>query len=162
MAIKGVLIVLLAALPLLAAPALAVVATDHDSGRLLYCRRMQDGDRLVLAFTHSMYGGEVREEYAATDDGQLRRLSMTTANAAAAEYYAYMAEVVRDGDRFRVKVPPATFRELVVRVDRVGRPRLAVGAETVSLLAAAGDDRRVRLGIERSAPWQRLAGGECR
>lgn len=161
MLLKDITVALLAALPFLAAPTLALVATDGDDGRVILCQPVREGDRFVLSYTHSMYGGEVREEYAATGDGQLRRLSMTTANAAAADYYAYTATVVREGERFRVEVPPASFRELVVRVDRVGQPRLAIGGDTLSLFAAMGDDHRVRLAIERSAVWQRLLGGAC-
>ena len=158
---KGVLFALLAALSSFAGPTLALVATDGDDGRVILCRPVREGDRVVLSYTHSMYGGDVREDYAATFDGQLRRLSMTTANAAAADYYAYTAKVVPEGGRFRVDVPPVSFQELVVRVDRVGQPRLTVGAETVSLFAAVGDDHRVRLAIERRAFWQRLLGGAC-
>lgn len=158
---NGIVVALIAVIPYLATPTLALVATDGDDGRVVLCREIQDGDRIVLSYTHSMYGGDVREEYAATRDGQLRRRSMTTAIAAAADYYAYTAGVVPEGDRYRVDVPPASFRELVVRVDRVGKPHLTVGSETVSLLAALGDDHRARLAIERRAGWRRLLGGAC-
>ena len=161
MVVNGIIVALLALMPFLATPSLALVATDGDDGRVILCRPVREGDRVVLSYTHSMYGGDVREEYAATGDGRLRRLSMTTANAAAADYYAYTEPVVRDGERFRVVVPPASFRELMVRVDRVGKPRLTVVAETFSLFAAIGDDHCLRLAIERRPLWQRLLGGGC-
>lgn len=146
---------------LLAPSAPALVATDLTTGRVVLCRPMTGDDTVALVFTHSMYGGDVVEEYAVTRDARLRRVAMTTANAAAAEYYAHTAGVVRDGDRFRVDVPAAEFPDLIVRVDRVGAHRLRVGAETLDLVAATGDRHRLRLVAKPLGVARRLAGRGC-
>lgn len=115
---------------------------------------------VVLAFDHSMYGGEVREVFEAGGGGRLRRVAVTTANAAAAEYYAYDGRVVRDGDRYRVDAPPREFPAIVVRVDRVGAYRLGLGPETVDLVAVA-DGHPVRLALRPVAAVARWIGGHC-
>src|SRR5688500_16015508 len=104
---RGLLLVSLVAGSLLTPAAPAFVAADAEPGAILFCRAMPGGERVALVFTHSMYGGDVREEYAAGRDGRIRRVEMTTANAAAAEYYAYDGAVTRVGERFRVEAPPA-------------------------------------------------------
>jgi len=158
---KAILLVLLAVAPLPASSGLAIVATDLTDDEVIVCRPVRTGERIVLAFIHSMYGGDVREEYVATSDGLLRRVAVTTANAAAAEYYAYTAGVTREGDRFRLEVPEASFRQFVVRADRIGDHRLEVGADTVHLATSARNGRPVRLGIEERSVWGRLLGGAC-
>jgi hypothetical protein len=144
-----------------ASPATALVAADATTGTVFVCEPLASGERFGLAYTHSMYGGEVREEYVATGDGRLRRLAMTTANAAAAEYYAHTADVVRDGERFRVDLPAAEFAALVVRVDRIGAPRLVHGDGGVDLVAIAGDDARVRLELRTVGLVHLLPGRSC-
>ena len=161
MAARAVLIGLLAVAPLLASPGLAVVATDLDDDRVVVCRGVRAGERLVLAFTHSMYGGVVREEYAAMGNAEFRRVAVTTANAAAAEYYAYTAAVIREGDRFRLDVPEASFRRIVVRADGIGRHRLEVGGSVVPLLAEGGEGRPVRLELVERPLWAGWRGGAC-
>ena len=158
---KAILLVLLAVAPLPASSGPAFVATDVTGDAVILCRPVGVGERIALVFTHSMYGGDVREEYVATSDGRLRRVAVTTANAAAAEYYAHTTDVAREGDRFRLEVPEASFTRLVVRADRIGDHRLEVGAETVPLAATAGDGRQVRLEIEERSVWDRLLGGVC-
>lgn len=123
-----------------------LVASDPATDRPLVCRRLPP-DGFALAFDHSMYGGEVRERFVPTPDGRLRLLATTTANAAAAEYYAYDRSVVAEGGRFRIDAPPREFPAIVVRVDEVGDHRLLVGAETLDLVAAVGAGRPVRLAL---------------
>jgi hypothetical protein len=139
----------------------AFVATDLESGATLFCERLARGERVALVFNHSMYGGDVREEYVAGGDGRLRRVQMTTANAAAAEYYAYDGRVTRVADRFRVDVPPASFDEVVVRVDDVGRHRLVYAGGEFDLLAAAGQGTPVRLAVVAFGPLDRWFGEGC-
>jgi len=153
------LVALLGMAPAGAIPSTTFVATDLDTGAVVFCRPASEG--VVLAYTHSMYGGDVREEYAATGDGRLRRLRMTTANAAAAEYYAYDAPVVPDGERYRVVVPPQEFTEIVVRVDRLGAHRLLAGERAVDLVAEAGDGHRVALGVRSIPAVARIVAGRC-
>lgn len=156
------LLLLLLTSSLLTTPtAPAITATDADTGEEVLCRPLPDSGRFALAFDHSMYGGEVREDYAVAADGRLRRIAVTTANEAAAEYYAYTVDVVRAGDRFRVDVPAAEFAEVVVRVDRVGAHRLVLGRERVDLLALAGDGRALRLAGRSIGAVDRLLGRSC-
>ena len=154
-------IVVLVASTLALASRPAITATDLTAGRVVVCRPVAPDDRLALSFTHSMYGGEVREDYVPTRDDRLRRVSMSTANAAAAEYYAYEANVVREGDRYQVDVPAAEFAAIVVRVDRTGAHRLRVGDRTIDLLAATGDGHRVRLAVRSVSALARFLTGSC-
>lgn len=127
-------------------------------GTVIVCRPFPP-DGVTLVYTHSMFGGDVRERF--TPSGaMLRRVEMTTANAAAADYYAFTASVSRVGDRFLVEVPPAEYAEIVVRVDDVGRHRLVVGDETIDLLEASGQAHRIRLDVVTLTWASRLWGGQ--
>ncbi|MGH2532844.1 MAG: DUF1850 domain-containing protein [Thermomicrobiales bacterium] len=152
----------LAVLAVLTAPgAIGVTVTDLTDGRVIVCQPMPGGGRMTLVYTHSMYGGEVWEVFVPRDDGRLVRVEMTTANAAAAEYYAYDSPVVREGNRYRVDLPPADYDEVVIRVDQVGRHRLLIGGETIDLLAVAGDGHRVELAASRVGIFDALLGRAC-
>ena len=155
------LLTLLLAGAFLAAPAPSLIVTDLTTDEHLLCRSLPRGQVFSLAFTHSMYGGEVREEYVAVPGGRLRRIAMTTANAAAAEYYAHTAPVVRVGVRFLVDVPAAEFAQIVVRVDRIGNHRLLLGADDINLVTTAGDRHAVRLALRPVGTLDWLAGRGC-
>lgn len=127
-------------------------------GSIIACRPFPP-DGVTLVYTHSMFGGDVRETFVPSN-GMLRRVEMSTANAAAADYYAFTASVSRVGDRFLVEVPPAEYAEIIVRVDDVGRQRLVVGDETIDLLKASGQAHRVRLEVVTSTWASRLWRGE--
>ncbi|MBA3413695.1 MAG: DUF1850 domain-containing protein [Chloroflexia bacterium] len=152
-------VALLAIAPVATLPTPTIVASDLDTGTAVLCRSAVEG--VTLAYTHSMYGGEVREEFGAGAEGRLRRLAMTTANAAAAEYYAYDVGVERVGGRYRVDVPPREFAEVVVRVDRVGAHRLLAGERVVDLVATAGAGHRVALEVRAVPLAARLVPGAC-
>ena len=147
--------------PLLTSTAPVFVATNVETGAALFCRPLLGQQRVALVFTHSMYGGDVREEYVVGADGRLRRVAMTTANAAAAEYYAYDGAVARVDDRFRIEVPPVSFDQIVVRVDRIGEQRLAWDGGAFDLLAATGDSVPVRLSGERRTLLDRMLNRAC-
>ena len=132
----------------------SILVIDGTNDRLLYCRALPPVERVVLAYTNSMYGGDVRETYQVTWHGTLRRVAMHTAHPASADYYAFTADVIRDGDLYRIDVPPAEFSEIAVRVDRVGAPRLIFADEEIDLLTATGNQHRVLLS-------GRAAGDEC-
>ena len=131
-------------------------ATDLlDAGnRVVVCRPFPD-EGVTLVYTHSMYGGDVRERFVPAGRS-LRRVEMTTANPAAAEYYASTVSVTEVDGRFRVDAPPAGYDEIVVRVDDVGHHRLIVGDVTFDLLSLTGQAHRVRLDVvreNRSSRW---------
>ena len=123
-------------------------------GEVILCRPFPV-EGVVLVYTHSMFGGDVQETFVPAN-GMLRRVEMTTANGAAADYYAFTASVTRVGDRYRIKVPPAEFTDIVVRVDDVGSHRLMIGDETVDLLAMTGQAHRVRFDLVTSSWVSRL------
>lgn len=133
----GPLIALLAAAALaglLAQPATRLEARTDD-GRLLACRRVAPGDTVTLVFTHSMYGGEVRETWRVMGGGLLRE-RIVADRAAAAEYYATDGAVERVDGGFAVIAPPLAVDVLRVRVDHVGQHRLRFGpGDEVSLAA---------------------------
>ncbi len=118
----GVLLVALVAFGSLLMPG-PVVTVTTDAGDRIVCRPVAEGRTFALVFTHSMYGGEVRETFAIADKG-LIRTAVTTENAAAAEYYAYDGRVEPALDGFRVTVPPLQLDELVIQLDRIGQQRL--------------------------------------
>ena len=153
--------VLLATGALLAPSAPVLIVADATAGRVVLCRPLPPSAHLALAFDHSMYGGDVIEEYVPTRQDRLLRTAMTTANAAAAEHYADTAGVVPDGNRFRVDVPPAELTEIVVRVDRVGAHRLRLEGETIDLLTTTGDRHQVRLALRSAIVADRLIGTGC-
>jgi hypothetical protein len=101
----------------------------------------------ALAFSHSMYGGRVTEEYrlAGGAPPRLLRTAIRTENAGAAEYYARYGEFAPEGAGWRVAAPPLSLADLVLRVDRTGRPALRTGAATLPLLDLVADGHRLRL-----------------
>ncbi|HET8521681.1 MAG TPA: DUF1850 domain-containing protein [Thermomicrobiales bacterium] len=158
---------LLVLLLLLASPALShpdlvtLRATDLDDGRVVVCEHVLIGEPIILTFTHSMYGGDVRETFIPTEDGRLQRIEMTTANEAAAEYYAYDAPVIREHGRFRVDVPPEMYEDVVIHVDHVGHHRLTVNGRQIDLLRRAGDEHDVQIQVRRIGLKARLTGSAC-
>lgn len=127
-------------------PTLSLTATT-DTGTALVCERVRPGTPVVLTFTHSMYGGSVRETYVATADGTLTREKIVTANAAAAEYYATDGRVERTSDGYRVIAPPFATRTLVIRVDARGAHWLTVGPATFRLADRVTEPTQVRIGV---------------
>ena len=106
-----------------------VVTIDSE---VLACRQVAPGDTATLVFTHSMYGGEVRETWR-VGDGALERVAIETDNAAAAEYYATDGRVERTTTGFAVIAPPLTVDALPIRIDQIGDHRLRVGNEEIAL-----------------------------
>jgi hypothetical protein len=131
---SALIVVVLVGLALTPGP---VVSMTTGPGERIFCRPVDVGEPFALVFQHSMYGGEVREEFKVQDD-QLLRTGMTTENAAAAEYYAYDGRVLPDAAGYRVVVAPLPLDELPIVLDRVGQHRLRF-ADTEVALTEAGD-----------------------
>lgn len=140
-------------------PGAGVIVFDETGDETVLCRPLAVGERFVLAYTNSMYGGDVRETFTVTGDGTLRRLAMHTEHPAAADYYAFTADVVRDGELYRIDLPPAEFATIAVRVDKVGAPRLLFSDRELDLLAATGNQHRLILG---AGTGSQLAEAGCR
>lgn len=130
-----------------------------SEGAALACRRLAPGDTVTLIFTHSMYGGEVREIWRVAGDG-LARESIVTERAAAAEYYATDGAVERGNGGFVVVSPPLVIEALPVRVDGVGRHRLRFGhGDEVSLADRIEGSAAVTIGIRHHTLLQHRIGG---
>lgn len=146
-------------LQVLLSPGLGVIAYDETGEETVLCRRLVAGERFVLAYTNSMYGGDVRETFTVTGDGKLRRLAMHTEHPAAADYYAFTVDVVPEGELYRIDLAPAEFNTIAVRIDDVGAPRLLFADGELDLLAATGNQHRIILSAGTAG---RLAEAGCR
>ncbi|MBA2276919.1 MAG: DUF1850 domain-containing protein [Chloroflexia bacterium] len=124
-----------------------VVTLKAGTGGPNICRSVAVGETFLLVFRHSMYGGEVREEFQA-EDGRLVRTGVKTEKAAAAEYYAYDGRVEPAPDGYRVIVPPATMDEVVIRLDRIGQHRLRFNDEELALTEPSSESVAATLRVE--------------
>jgi len=153
--------VLLLAASLLVMPTTALAVTDRTEGGLVLCLVPRRHEAFTLSFTHSMFGGDVRETYSITSDARLQRQEITTANLAAAEYYAYTAGVSRAGARYRLDLPVAMFDRLNVLVDAAGQHRLSSGSKSFDLLVATGNGHQVELQARSLSLLTRLFTDGC-
>lgn len=126
-------------------PGQMIAVTTRD-GDALVCHPIGRDSSVTLVFTHSMYGGDVRETYVAEGD-RLRRTSITTANAAAAEYYATDGRISRIDDGYLLLLPEQTFDHLIFRIDDIGKHRLLIDGELVALTDGSGGSRQARLDV---------------
>lgn len=131
-------------------PALVLRVTTGD-GVALICTRVAAGTAVVLEFTHSMYGGFVREMYRIDSDGDLKRQRIITENAAAAEYYALDGRTQRVDDVYEVLGTPFRTKRLVVRVDTRGNHRLTIGATVYRLTDILPDSTQIAVRVERTS-----------
>jgi hypothetical protein len=138
-----------------------VLTMATDNGSVLACRRMQPGSTATLVFTHSMYGGEVRETWR-VDGSMLDRVRIETDNAAAAEYYAFDGKVEATEGGFEVFSPPLQTGALPVRVDQIGQHRLRFGADEVSLSDRLDGSVGATMSVTRMALIEWFVGSGCR
>lgn len=159
------LVASVAALVILGWFALASVAVlevvDLTNGTTLAEWYLEEGTEFTISFTHSMYGAEVRERYRAGQNGLLERLEVATGSAAAAEYYAYTSPVTQREGWYVLSVPTLELREVVIRVDEVGRPVLTIGESRLPLLKRAGEGHGVSIRVT-SRPRILLPGAVAR
>ncbi len=113
------------------------------------CGAVRRGDTFILIFRNSMFGGDVRETFAVTDDLSLLRTDVITENAASAEYYAWDGQVVPVDGGFEVVVPPQAYASLTIRVDQVGRHRLRIGDREFALFSEIPGSAAARLYVAR-------------
>jgi hypothetical protein len=124
-----------------------MIAVTTADGEPLVCQPIGRDSTVTLIFTHSMYGGDVRETYRVAPGNRLRRTSIVTANAAAAEYYATDGRVARTDEGYRLLLPERTFDNLVFRIDSVGKHRLVVDGDTIALADESGQSMQGRLDV---------------
>lgn len=127
----GTLVLALAAIGTLAQPVQSVAVKTSD-GNALVCRLVNRGTAVTLVFTHSMYGGEVRETWRAVGN-MLVRDRIVAERAAAAEYYATDGRTQRVDGGYEVIVAPLQASELPFRIDQIGNHRLRIDDEEIAL-----------------------------
>ena len=147
-----VLVLGLVALPaFLLQPALMLRVTTA-SGATVVCSRVTPGTAITLEFTHSMYGGFVRETYGVSHDGTLERERIVTANSAAAEYYASDGRTRHVEGGYEVLAAPFITDNLVVRVDDRGDHKLSIDSTSYRLTETLPEPTQVRIHVERTRP----------
>ena len=134
-------------------PALSLQVTTGE-GIPVLCSRVTPGTPVTLEFTHSMYGGYVREIYRVDADGELERERVVTEYAAAAEYYATDGRTSRVDDGYEVSGPPFVTRDLIVRVDDRGDHWLTIGQSRYHLAEMLPGSTRVHINgaLDSSCP----------
>lgn len=138
-------------------PGRMIAVTTAEEGALV-CHPIGRGSSVTLVFTHSMYGGDVRETYVAAGD-RLRRTSIITGNAAAAEYYATDGLISRTDDGYLLLLPEQTFDHLIFRIDDIGKHRLLIDGELFTLTDGSGRSRQARLDVVPSTVGGAILGG---
>lgn len=118
-----------------------------STGALVWCSPVGQNDTVQLQFTHSMFGGYVRENWKVTPGNQLQRSRFVTENAAAAEYYATDGTSYQADDGFVVPGDPLQQPELVVRVNNRGNHVLTVGENNVHLAEVLPYSTQVRIAV---------------
>lgn len=147
----GVLILVM--MPALISTTGRSLQVQTSAGELVWCAGVKPGDSVQLQFTHSMYGGFVREFWQVTSGNKLERTWFVTENAAAAEYYATDGSSYRTDDGYVVPTLPLVQPELVVRVNSRGSHKLTVEDQSLSMADLLGTSTQVRISItQKSCP----------
>lgn len=146
MMMRAVLGVILAGLMLSMAllQPVSLLRVETGDGELVICARVDAHTPVTLTFTHSMFGGFVRETYAVENE-RLVRQRIVTENAAAAEYYATDGEIASAPDGYEVLAGPFATDELVVRVDEIGNHRLTAGETDWQMFEIFREPAQVRI-----------------
>lgn len=142
----GILLVVM--VPTLLASSSQSLHVRTATGDVVWCSPVNQNDVVQVQFTHSMFGGYVREQWNITPNNQLQRARFLTENAAAAEYYATDGTSFRADDGFVVPGDPLVQSELTVRVNNRGDHVLSVGGQSVRLADQLPQNTQVRITIE--------------
>jgi hypothetical protein len=135
-----------------------VLLVTSASGAIDICLPLGTSEPVILTFTNSMYGGEVREQFEIAN-GHLVRTRFVTENAASAEYYAWNAAIEVMDDGYEVKVPPESFAFVPVLVDTIGDYRLVAGDEEILLSDMVTEPDSTKISIKTMPLIGRLFGG---
>ncbi len=139
--------ILLLMVPVLLATPAQSLQVRTDTGALVWCTGISRHDTVQLQFTHSMFGGYVREQWRATPGNDLQRVRIVTENAAAAEYYATDGTSYRADDGYVVPGGPLQQPALLVRVNQRGNHHLSVNGATVHLAGLLPGSTQVRIAV---------------
>lgn len=138
------------AVPLLQTGSMWLESRSED-GRVASCIRVSAGDEFTLEFTHSMFGGYVRETWRVTPNGELERIRFVTENPAAAEYYATEVTSTEVADGWEVPLEPFTQQSLVVRVNQRGKHQLHLQGTTAPLHLLIPGSNQVHIKVTESS-----------
>lgn len=147
LALLGVLVVIMA-VPLLQPSRFFIQVTTAD-GVVASCTRVSLNDDMTLQFTHSMFGGYVRETWRVTPNQHLSRVRFVTENPAAAEYYATEVTAFQTEDGWEVPGDTLQQSQLVVRVNQRGRHSLTINGTTVPLADLLPGSTQVSISVTR-------------
>lgn len=139
----------LVSLPGIALQPVFALEVVTGEGAVVACVPAPAGTPVTLSFTHSMFGGFVRESYVVTPDGALQRQRVVTEHASAAEYYATDGRIQKTPQGFEVLAGPFITGDLVVRVDQRGNHRLTVGTSRYHLARMLPGSTQVHIGTIR-------------
>lgn len=139
---------LLIMVPFLIAPTARSLQVQTETGTIVWCATISRSDIVQLQFTHSMFGGFVREQWLVTPSNDLERVRFVTENAAAAEYYATDGTSYLADDGYVVPGEPLQQQQLIVRVNTRGNHVLTVGEHRVQLAEELKESTQVRISIE--------------
>lgn len=140
-------VVLLVMAPMLLASPAQSLQVRTDTGALVWCTAVSTHDTVQLQFTHSMFGGYVREQWRVTPEHELQRVRFVTENAAAAEYYATDGTSYQATDGYVVPGEPLQQPALIVRVNQRGDHYLSVGDTSVHLAGLVSQSTQVRIAV---------------
>lgn len=143
--------IILVMTPAMLAPTSESLQVRTSAGVVVWCTPVNQGDTVQLQFTHSMYGGYVREQWLVTSNLQLERIWFVTENAAAAEYYATDGSSYKAEDGYVVPIGLLVEPELVVRVNSRGNHILTVDDQSVNLAELIAISAQVRITVERES-----------
>lgn len=144
----ALVLVLVVMLPMLLVQSPRSVQIHTSAGEMIWCSPVDIGDTVQLQFTHSMFGGFVREQWQVTPGNQLQRDRFITQNAAAAEYYATDGTSYQADDGFVVPGEPLLESELIVRANSRGNHVVTVNENSVHLSQTLPQSTQVRISIE--------------
>lgn len=141
-------VILLVMLPVLLVAQPRSLQITTSTGNRVWCVSVQPADTMQLQFTHSMFGGYVREQWSVTPGNKLERIRFVTENAAAAEYYATDGTSFRADDGFVVPGDPLVESELIVRANSRGNHVVSVNGDAVHLSDALPQSTQVRISVQ--------------
>lgn len=151
---KPLVLIILCGLGVASLPAISLqpdmsVRVTTGEGDIVACTEVMPGTPVSLEFTHSMFGGFVREHYRATSDGRLARERFVTENAAAAEYYGTDGRIRETREGYEVLAGTFVTDDLVVRVDQRGDHWLTIGDARMHLADRLPGSTQVHIQITR-------------
>lgn len=119
----------------LATPIPVLALTDGATSRVVW---LDDGDRYVYSYVHSVYGTLVEERHLRSND-RLRITSVRSSDIKSVEYFRWDGDIRRVGDGWEQDAPRNEARRLEIRVTPAYHQRLVGDRWSVDLAEWFGD-----------------------